>query len=70
MQSPVTVQTQSYQIDVRIVAQSAARLNMMHLEIFGFSAQLTVPVVAFQNLSMKLTVYFGVKSKSRSLRSQ
>jgi len=54
----------SDEIFFQVASQSAARLNMMHLEIFGRSASLASPAVAFEHLPAKRAIGITVQSKS------
>jgi hypothetical protein len=54
----VTHNTKSDQILSRVIAEGAARLNVMDLKIFGSPAELAMPTVSLQDFAAKLTIIF------------
>jgi hypothetical protein len=54
------------QILGRVIAQSAARLNVMDLKIFHSPARLTAPSISLQDFPAELTISFRVKPQSWS----
>ena len=52
----VALDTKSYEILIRIIAQAAAGLNVMDLKALNTSARLTTPVVPLQNFTAELAI--------------
>jgi hypothetical protein len=58
------------EIFFHIASQKASRVNMMDLEIFGTSASLTSPAIAFEHLLAKPPIGIRVQSKPRLSRDR
>ena len=54
----VAPDAKSYEILSRIIAQSAAGLNVMNLKAFDTPARLATPAVSLQNFTAELAVGF------------
>lgn len=61
MPMSVNLDTKSYEILSRIIAQAAARLNVMDLKVLHPSARLATPAVSLQSFIAKLAISFRVK---------
>jgi hypothetical protein len=57
----VALDTESYEILSRIIAQAAPRLNVMDLKIFHAPARLATPAVSLQDFLAELTISFRIK---------
>jgi hypothetical protein len=66
----VTHGTKSYQILGCVIAEAATRLDVMDLEIFRSSAELTTPAVPLQNSTAELAISFGRELQARSFGSK
>ena len=64
----VAISTEGDQIFVRVVAQSASRANVVHLETIGTAAGLASPAVALQYFGVEFAIRIWVEPKSRSSR--
>ena len=60
----VALDTKSYEILIRIIAQSAPRLNMMDLKILHPPARLTTPSISLQDFPAKLAISFRIKPQA------
>jgi len=63
----VALDTKSYEILGRVIAQSAPPLNVMHLKIFHPPAPLATPSVTLQDFTAELAISFRVKSQAGPL---
>ena len=63
MDLPMAGTAKSDEIFFHVVSQSAARLDMMNLEIFGTSASLASPAIAFEHPLTKHAIGIPVQSK-------
>jgi hypothetical protein len=63
----MALDTESYEILSRIIAQAAPRLNVMDLQILHAPAGLTAPVVSLQDFTAKLAISFRVKPQAGPL---
>ena len=60
----VALDTKSYQILGRVIAQSAPRLNVMDLKIFHAPARLATPAISLQNFAAELAISFRIKPQA------
>ena len=58
---PVALDAKSHEILDRVIAQLAARPNVMDLKIFHAPARLTTPAIPLQNFTAELTIGFRIK---------
>ena len=65
----VALDTESYEVLSRIIAQVAPPLNVMNLKIFHPPARLATPTVSLQDFTAELAISFGVKPQARPLGS-
>jgi hypothetical protein len=65
----VALDTESYEILIRIIAQSTPRLNVMDLKILHAPARLTTPSISLQHFTAKLAISFGIKPQAGPLRA-
>ena len=65
----VALDTKSYEILSRIIAQSAARLNVMDLKILHSPAPLATPAISFQNFPAELAIRFRIKPQAWPFRA-
>jgi hypothetical protein len=63
----MTVRTESDQIFLHIVAQSAPPLNVMDLKTFHSPARLATPAISLQNFTAKLAISFRIKPQAGPL---
>ena len=56
----VALDTESYEILSRIIAQAAPRLNVMDLKIHHAPARLTTPSISLQDFTAELAISFRV----------
>ncbi len=59
----MTFNTECYQILSRIIAQSASRLNVMHLKSLHASTPLTTPTVSLEDFTAELAIGFSTSLK-------
>ena len=57
----VALDTKSYEILSRIIAQAAARLNVMDLKIIHPPAPLATPTISLQDFPAELAICFRIK---------
>ena len=60
----VALDTESYEILSRIIAQAAPRLNVMDLKIFHAPARLATPAVSLQDFPAELAIGCRVKPQA------
>jgi hypothetical protein len=63
----VALDTESYEILSRIIAQPAPRLYVVDLKILHAPARLTTPSIPLQNFTAKLVVRFRIKPQAGPL---
>jgi hypothetical protein len=63
----MTVRTESDQIFLHIVAQSAPPLNVMDLKTFHSPAPLASPAISLQDLAAELAICFPIKPQAGPL---
>jgi hypothetical protein len=54
------------QILSRVIAQSASRLNVMHLKSFRAPTRLATPAVSIQHFAAELAISFSIKPQAGS----
>jgi hypothetical protein len=64
MDSPMACTTKCSEIFFHVASQLAARLNVMDLEIFGTSALLASPAIAFEHLLPEIPIRIAVQAQS------
>src|ERR1700686_400089 len=64
---PVALDAKSHEILDRVIAQLAARPNVMDLKILPPPARLTAPAVSLQNFAAEQTIGFWIKPHAGSL---
>jgi hypothetical protein len=64
---PVALDAKSHEILDRVIAQLAARPNVMDLKIFHPPARLIAPAVSLQNFAAEQTIGFWIKPQAGSL---
>jgi hypothetical protein len=65
----VALDTKSYEILSRIIAQAAARLNVMDLKIIHSPARLASPAISLQNFTPQLAISFGLEPQAWPFRA-
>jgi hypothetical protein len=65
----VALDTKSYQIPGRVIAEAAPRLEVMDLKACDLSARLATPAIPLQDLTTELTVGFSVQFQARPFGS-
>jgi hypothetical protein len=65
----VALDTKSYEIRSRIIAEAAPRLNVVNLKIFHPPAPLASPTVTFQDFTAQLAIIFRFESQAGTLCS-
>ena len=63
----MALDTESYEILGRIIAQAAPRLNVMDLKILHAPARLATPSISLQNFVAELAISFRIKPQARPL---
>ena len=65
----VAIDAKNYEILSRIIAEAAARLNVVNLKIFHLPVPLASPTVAFQDFTAELAISFRIKPQPGPLCS-